>query len=256
MGSESYSIQNSPSCSLCCCWFFFSSCQPRDSPDFISTLSTNQWLPGKPTLPFCATSTLWSPNPLGYRNGQSRIHCSCVTLSGCTSWEQAGASSQPKGMEWAKEPTAIQSCATGSTCQDPGTSIIDSSDTTCREVKLTVDPCQLTLSRRNFRRQRGVISGLFSLSHHSRGILVPRLPATDVPQNGSIRCSWKKPGIIESWNISSWKGHIRITETNSWLYAGPSRNQTTVYCKLTSYTGLVWVLRKIHVAIKRSAFLP
>lgn len=152
-----------------------------------------------------------SPNLLGYRDGQSRIHCSFVTLSGCTSWEQAGSSSQPKGMEQAKEPTANQSCATSSTCQDPGTSIIDSSDTTCREVKLTVDPCQLTLSRRNFRRQHGVISGLFSLSHHSRGTLVPELPPADVPQNGSIRCSWKKPEIIESWNTLRWKGPIRIT---------------------------------------------
>lgn len=38
--------------------------------------------------------------------------------------------------------------------------------------------------------------------------------------------------LIESQNILSWKGFIRISEPNSWLHIGPSKNQTIYLLEL------------------------
>jgi len=42
----------------------------------------------------------------------------------------------------------------------------------------------------------------------------------------SVATPQPQPNVIESQNIPSWKGPIRITESNSWLHTGPSRNLT------------------------------
>lgn len=128
---------------LCCCYFFITSAKPGSLQILSAPSQQIRVTLDIIVLPFIATSTICSPNPFDCKDGdrmsstapgwQSQVtHAGSKLVSLCSQkgWSKPRTTLWTKGVPWAAKGM----------CQDPGTSIIDRSDITCREVELMVAP--------------------------------------------------------------------------------------------------------------------